>query len=157
MCSSAVKSKALKSVYALLLLVAACAAEELLPDFLRVGFPVLLSLALVYARKRTLAATILFAVAAGAMEESISALPVFTSAGYFLLASLLTRFIALDLLSALLTFPFYQLYLVIWSEADGWSFCLPALLALPLGALTYYAVLSLMTFLDKWSAVDELE
>ena len=68
------------------------AAEELLPKFAGVGAPVLLSICLVGAQGRSVFAAGLLAVAAGVFEDTLSGLPFFLSASYFLAGAVLVRF-----------------------------------------------------------------
>ena len=157
MFSSVVKNKTLKIVFYMMTLVAGCAIEELAPRFCGVGFPVLMFMTFSLALEKPIYEYAIFAVAAGGMEEAISALPIFTGAGFFLVAAALTRLSKFPLVSALLAYPMYQLYLSIWSAGDVGGFFLPTLIALPVGLVTAFAVDKVMTLSERMIALEEEE
>ena len=78
-------------VYMLIVLVVAGAMEELVPKIFNVGLPVLLSAAAYSALRRTPVEALLFALAAGGMEDSLSSLPFATSIGFFVAQFALLR------------------------------------------------------------------
>lgn len=154
---SIVKDKLHHLVFGLLVLVLGCAAEELLPAFCGVGIPVLLSATQFQAMRRPIPAAILFAVAAGAMEESVSALPFFTGAGFFLLMVGLIRLVGLSRSVAFFIYPLYQLWLAVWAATPGGDFYLRALVAVPIGIVTMFAVPVLLDYLARKAALGEAE
>ena len=85
------KSNVVQLVLALMALVLGGAAEELLPKVAGIGFPVLLAAALFFAVRRGTAEAVVFALAAGALEDALSALPPGTSPVFFLAAIALAR------------------------------------------------------------------
>ena len=66
-------------------------AEVLLPKVLGVGFPVLMTAVQFFAVRRPAVSVAMFAIAAGAMEDALSALPPVTSVSYFLGLAALVR------------------------------------------------------------------
>lgn len=140
----------------LLTLVSAGAAEELLPQLFSVGIPVLLSAAAYSAVYRTPTEGLLFALAAGGMEDSLSSLPFATSIGFFVLLSILLRSFRLPLAVAMPSFAFYQLWIWMWlGSRHGGGLFLRILASLPVGALTLVAVYYAMRWLDGKAAMDE--
>ena len=91
--------------FSLVVLCLGAGAEELLPKALGVGFPVLLMAAQVVAVRWSLAAAMVFAVAAGGLEDALSSLPPMTSVSFFLLAVALVRRSDLPLAASLRTYP----------------------------------------------------
>ena len=73
------KSDLARLAFATIALFAGAAAEELLPKAVGVGVPVLLSLSLYADCRWPSARAVLFAVAAGAMEDAVCSLPAATS------------------------------------------------------------------------------
>ena len=69
------KSDFVQFVIALLVLAFGGAVEELAPKVLGVGVPVLLIASVFFATRRTPFVALLFALAAGAVEDSLSGLP----------------------------------------------------------------------------------
>lgn len=155
MSSSAVKNDSLRFVLALLTLVVGAAAEELLPKFLGLGFPVLLSAVPVLASRRPLALSVIYALAAGGVEDSLSALPFLTSASVFLVLSALARWTRLPHLVAVFAYPAYQVWLCLWCSGLQGGFFGRFLLAFPLGALTSVAVTAALLWCERKAAVDE--
>ena len=82
------KTEVVQFVFAALVLVFGGAAEELLPKVLGVGFPVLLSATLLVSARASAPAALLFALAAGALEDALCGLPAATGIGFFTLAAL---------------------------------------------------------------------
>lgn len=143
-------------VYALTAIVACSAVEELLPQMFAVGWPVLLSAAAYCSVRRPPIEGFLFAVAAGAAEDSLSSLPVATSLSFFVGMFALLRGLKLPLVFALPAYCFYQLWLWIWlgSALDG-SVMLRFMSAIPVGAVALVAVAYALEWLDGKAAMDE--
>lgn len=141
--------------FALIALVACGAAEELLPKFSGAGFPLLLAVSQLVASRWRMAETVLFALAAGAVEDSISTLPMMTSASFFLLVSLPVRWLKFPAVATMLTYPIYHLWLAIWSPMhDGgcWS---RVLVSMPIACVTAYASAALFAWAERKAAVGE--
>ena len=131
------------------------AFEEMLPKFLWVGFPVLLAAVQFFATHAGLKTALLFAVAAGAMEDAVSSLPVMTSASYFLFAAAFTRWAGLPRSAAAVTYPCYQLWLALWLADMGGSVFTRVLAAFPVGLATAFATDAAMSWVWRKAAVNE--
>ena len=105
--------------FSLVVLCLGAGAEELLPKLLGVGFPVLLASVQVVAVRGPLAAVMIFAVAAGGMEDALSSLPPMTSVSFFLLAMAFARRADLPRAASMLTYPAYQVWLSAWTGGLG--------------------------------------
>ena len=154
-CSFAVKSEIVQIVLSLLVIVLGGAAEELLPKFLGVGFPILLSAAILFTSRRTIPFHLHFSIAAGAVEDALSGLPMATSASFFLACAAVSRLPVVPREVLVLAYPFYQLWLNIWEPGlDGGIFG-RLLLALPIGILTMIAMRLLLVWAERKAAVNE--
>ena len=138
--SYAVRNDLLALAFALVVLCLGGGAEESLPKFLGVGFPVLLASVQVVAVRRPLAAAMLFAVAAGGLEDALSSLPPMTSVSFFMLAMAFARRADLPHAATLLTYPAYQIWLAAWTGGLGGGVFGRILVSLPIGAVTAFAV-----------------
>ena len=136
-------------------LVFGAAAEELLPKALGVGFPVLLATLPVVATRPPFALSVLYALAAGAVEDSISGLPFMTSASCFLLVVALVRWSRLPSVVAAVVFPAYQIWLCLWVTGLQGSVFGRVLVAIPFGILAYGVVGPLLAAVERRAAVDE--
>ena len=141
-------------MYAALVLVFGGAAEELLPKVLGVGFPVLLAAALFLSARRSLPSALLFAVAAGALEDALCGLPAVTSIGFFTLAALACRLPWTSWTGAALAFPLYQAWLWLWLPALNGSIFNRLLLAFPFGAVTAVATGFVLVWLERKAVID---
>ena len=146
---------AIRFVLALMVLVFGAAAEELLPKALGVGFPVLLASLPVIAMRPPTALSVIFALAAGAVEDSLSGLPFMTSASYFLLVVALVKWSHLPAAVAAVAFPAYQAWLCLWVTGLQGSVFGRILLAIPFGMLAYGVVAPLLAAVERRAAVDE--
>ncbi len=143
-------------VYAVLALVLSCAVEELCPRVLGVGVPVLLSAAAYCALRRSPVVGLLFALAAGAAEDSLSSLPLASSVSFFVLACAVLRGFKLPLAFAALAYPLYQLWIWAWlGSAMQGRLILRILAAFPVGAATLVLVCGALHWLDGKAAVNE--
>lgn len=141
--------------FAAVALVLGAGAETLLPKFLGVGFPVLLTTVQFMAARRTAVAAVIFALAAGAMEDALSALPAATSASFFLLLASLVRWSGMPRAATLLTYPAYQMWIYVWTDRAGGGVFSRVLLALPVGLATALAVGAVLAWAERKAAVDE--
>ena len=141
--------------FSLVVLCAGAGAEELLPKILGVGFPVLLASTQVFAVRCPLAAAMLFALAAGGIEDSLSSLPPMTSASFFLLSMAFARRADLPHAAAFLTYPAYQVWLSAWTGGVGGGVFGRILVALPVGAVTAFAVGWTIRMAERRAALGE--
>lgn len=139
-----------------IVLVVGGAAEELLPQFLGVGFPILLAAAQGIAVRRigSLQA-MLFAIAAGAMEDALSSLPAMTGIGFFLLWAVVTRWARLPRGAMLLAYPIFQVWLYLWVAGLQGGIFNRLLLALPIGLATEFGVGVALDWVARKAAIDE--
>ena len=155
MCSYAVGNSVLQLLFAFGVLCIGGAAEDMLPKVAGVGFPVLLSAVLVNATRRQPVPAVLFAVAAGAVEDSLSSLPLMTSPSVFVLAVAWMRASGMSRATALLAYPAYQAMLPIWTGGFGANMYMRILVALPVGALTLFMVCLAMVLAERRAAIGE--
>jgi len=154
-----VSSEAIQLTIMALALVLGGAAEELLPNWLGVGFPVLLAASHHFSMRRSGAIpALLFAVAAGAMEDALSSLSAMTSVSYFLLTAATCHWTGLPRGAMLLTYPFFQVWLYLFGAvgAQGGIFA-RLLLALPIGLVTELAVWTVLDWTARKAAADGRE
>ena len=138
-----------------IVLVLGASAEELLPKFFGVGFPVLLASVPFMALRRSKPEALAFAAAAGALEEALSGLPPLAGVSFFLSLAILARFSGLSGTLAALAFPVYQVWLSVWLVGIGGGVFGRVLLAFPVGFLTMLAVGAAVNWLCRKAAVDE--
>lgn len=148
------KNEIVHFAFAAIVLIFGGAAEEILPKVLGVGFPVLLSAALVMAARRSAFEALLFTVAAGALEDALSGLPAATSIGFFMLVALAGRIPWVALPGMILAFPLYQLWLWLWMPALNGSIFNRLLLAFPFGGVTVLATAAVMIWLERKAVLD---
>ena len=142
-------------VFSLIVLVSGAGAEVLLPKLLGVGFPVLLTAVQFMAVRRSALAAVLFAMAAGAMEDALSALPPATSVSYFLALAALIRWSGMPRAATLFTYPVYQAWVFIWTSGPGGDVFGRVLAALPAGLVTALAVGAVLDRMERGAAIDE--
>ena len=85
------KNSLVHLAFAVLVLFVGAAVEELLPKCGGVGVPVLLTAVFFNATRGRLSYVVSFALAAGALEDALGALPPAASVSFFLLAALFQR------------------------------------------------------------------
>lgn len=157
MSSFAVKRSSLFFVLALFALVLGAAAEELLPKISGVGFPFLLAVVPFVARRRPILLPLAYALAAGATEDALSALPALASAGFFLAFVSLMRWTRLPKSVAFLAFALYHAYLSLWCSSFSTPLFMRLAVALPVGAVTFGAMHILLAWVERKAALDEVE
>ena len=155
MCSYAVKNSLLALAFSLAVLCLGAGAEELLPKVLGVGFPVLLSAVQVVAARAPLAAAMMFAVAAGGVEDALSSLPPMTSVSFFLLSMAFVRRAGLPRAATLLTYPAYQVWLSAWTGGLGGGVFGRILVAMPAGMAAALVVGFAIRMAERGAALDE--
>lgn len=143
-------------VYSLVVLVLACAVEELSCGMFGVGLPVLLSSALYCAINRKPVEGALFALAAGAAEDSLASLPLAASVSFFVIVSVLFRGFKISPLFAPAAYPAYQFWVWAWlGSAMQGNILLRMLAAFPAGAAVFALVWVFLRWFDGKAAVDE--
>jgi len=142
-----------------MLLLLSAAAEEALPRPFGVGFPFLMAAVLVQAEGsgRSLWSLTLFAIAAGALEDALSALPAMTSTSGFLVLAMFVRWTGLPWVAAIFAYPCYEIWLEVWTGGLGGSIFNRLIVALPVGFLTSFAVDAVVSWAARRGAVDECE
>ena len=141
--------------FALLALVVCGAAEELLPKFSGVGIPLLLAVSQLVAARWHTAEAVLFALAAGALEDSLSTLPMMTSASFFLLVSLPVRWTGFPAVATIVSYPVYHLWLAIWAPLSDGETWWRALVAVPVACVSAYAMSAVFEWAQRKAAVGE--
>ena len=142
-------------VPAVFVLVFGAAAEELLPKFFGVGFPVLLVSVPFLIARCTKAEGLAFAVAAGAMEEALSSLPPMSGVSFFLAVAVFVRRFGYPVMSSGFAYPVYQVWLSVWCARIGGGVFGRILLAFPIGCLTAAAVGAAVDWLCRKAALNE--
>lgn len=153
--SFAMISETVQIVLATLVLVLGASAEELLPKFCGVGFPVLLMAVPFMAVRRTRLWALAFAAAAGAMEEALSALPPISGVSFFLVVAILSWHFGFSRALQSLVYPLYQIWLSVWLVGIGQGVFIRLLLSVPIGLLTMAVVGLVVNWLCRKAAIDE--
>ena len=148
-------SSLVQFVFAIFALVLGAALEELFPEVLGVGVPVLMSAAVFMALHRSETQGLSFAVLAGAVEDTLSALPPMTSVSYFLGVALLARFLGRSGVLMAVAYPLYQIWLAVWIPGIGGGVFARVLLSCPIGFATAWAVDWALTWFSRKAAADE--
>lgn len=150
------KKEVIQLILAVFALIFSGAIEELAPKFLGAGLPVLLCASAYYAVRRTPLAGVLFAMAAGAMEDALSGLPFALSLSFFTAFAGLVRGFRLSAYWAIPAYCLYQVWLWIWlGEALNGSVFSRTFGAVPLGLVTVAVTCAVLTWIDRRAAVDE--
>jgi hypothetical protein len=141
----------------LLVLVLGAGLEEILPKFFGVGFPVLLCAVMFFASHSSIWRAVVFAVAAGGVEDAISSLPAMTSVSYFLAVSLLSRWSGLPRSMAVFAYCGYQAWLWAWVGGLHGGVFSRFLMSLPVGAVTAVLTGIVLSWAEGKAAIDESE
>ncbi|MBP5286042.1 MAG: hypothetical protein ILO34_08065 [Kiritimatiellae bacterium] len=149
------KSDAARLALVVMVLAVFGALEELLPKFAGVGFPLLLSVAMVAAARWNVASWAVTAIAAGAAEDALASLPPAASATFFLASAALVHWGEMRRLLFVLVYPAYLLWLCAWSRNHAGNLFGSLLLAAPIGALTVAAVGCFVSFAARRAGIDE--
>ena len=148
-------SSLVQFVFAVFALVLGAALEELFPEALGVGVPVLMAVTTFMALHRSEIVGLPFAVLAGAVEDTLSALPPMTSVSYFLAVAFLARFFGRSGTLMAVAYPLYQIWLAVWLPGIGGGVFARVLLSCPIGFATACAVDLALTWFSRKAAVDE--
>ena len=143
------KNKISRFVLSALVLVLGAALEDMLPHFLSVGFPILMTAVVILSLRASFPAVVLFALCAAAFEDSLSMLPILTSAGFFLGMAALARFTRLGVAVLLVSCPIYQLWLTFWVPSIDVPVILRMFAALPMGIVTAFVVARVLMFVES--------
>ena len=146
------KGNVVQFVFILLSLVVGAALEDVLPAIGPVGFPILLGMSLFFATTTRSPVWSLSAVSAGALEESVAALPPATAIVFFAAIALAVRFLREPVVWVVAAFPAYQVWLGLVAEGSG--AIARAMVAIPVGALSLAAVVSLMSVAWRKAGAD---
>lgn len=150
------KDNLLQLLFWLLVLVVGAGCEELLPKFLGVGFPILLiAVQLAASGRLPVSLALVVAVAAGALEDALSSLPVMTTVSYLVIVVAFVRGFGFPRAAVALTYPCYQLWLSMWVGTLGGGVFGRLLLSLPIGLATAAVVGFLVFWLGGKAAIDE--
>ena len=149
------KSEFIQLVISLAALVVGGAAEEMLPKVAGVGFPFLMAAAVFIAMRLGVPGTVMFAVTAGAVEDSLSGLPLATSSSFFLAVAALARWSEFPHGALVLAYPLYQWWLLVWTGGAYGVLFNRILVALPLGLVSAVAAWSALAWLERRASVDE--
>lgn len=135
-------------------LVAGAALEEMLPKFAHAGFPFLLMAAVFFASRRKRGEALMFAVAAGAVEDALSSLPFATSIAFFALVAAFVHTTQITRVTYIFVYPVYELWMRMWTSALEGDVFSRFLVAMPVGAVTALAAVGALAWLDGKGAVD---
>ena len=149
-------SELTRLVLMVFVLVLGAAAEELLPKCMNVGFPVLLAVVLPLVARCARGEGLAFAAAAGAMEESLSSLPLMSGVSFFLVVAVLVQRLGVSggAVSGLV-YSVYQIWLAVWFGSIGGGVFGRILLAFPIGLLTAFPVGAATGWLCRKAALNE--
>lgn len=131
------KDEVVQFLFILVAIVIAAAAEELLPSFFGVGFPLLLSAVMVLASRVNVLPGVMAAVAAGAFEDALSSLPPMTSICFFTIAALVSRKAYFPRSFLLAVFPAYAVWVGMCGMNSIGDTFVSLLLSLPFGAMAF--------------------
>lgn len=155
MYSYAVRNNIAQLLMALVVLILCGAAEDLLPKICGVGFPCLLTAAIWGAVNRKPLGAAIFALAAGSMEDALSVLPFASSAGFFILAAVITRLLRLRIIFTVLFYAIYQLWLWLWIGALDGGIFMRLCLAIPIALVTVVVEAAFLKYLARKAALNE--
>lgn len=131
------------------------AAEELLPRLFGAGLPLLLAATVYFALCRTRGYALAFAVAAGATEDALSALPFATSVGFFVPMAAAFAVFRLPMAAVAAFYPFYQLWLWLWTGvADGGVWWARAVAAVPMVLIAQGLTVLIMRWAERQGGLD---
>lgn len=149
------RNKIVRLLFSLAVLVFAAAFEEMLPKALGVGFPLLLSAVQFHAVRRSLPAVAAFSAAAGAAEDAISSLPLFTSVSYFLAVALAARRLDIPRAAILFSYPLYQIWLSVWVNDLYGSVFSRMIVSVPMGIVVMFAGWAVLSWMERKAAACE--
>ena len=136
------KQDAAMFVFSVLSLVVCAAVEDLSPKFLDLGLPFVMAAAIVFSDRNLFSwtHTIVFAAAAGAIEDALCGFPPATSASFFAAAAFAVRKLSLSPLVSSLAFPLYLVWLWTWGLVSGGGNYLRFVFFAPFGLVATFVV-----------------
>ena len=137
------KSSVVQFAFIVLALALAAALEDMLPTLFGLGLPVLLGAAVFFAVETRMPVWLVAAVAAGALEESVAALPPATAMVFFAAVATAVRLFGEAPLWILVAYPAYQAWIGL--VADGSGVFSRIVLAVPVGAVVLAAVIAVLS------------
>ena len=143
------KDEIVHFLFPLIVLLIGAAVEELLPKFNSVGFPVLMLASVWFATHRPLAEMLVLAVASGAAQDSLSALPIALTPSYLLAVTALARWSKLPRASFLLAFPLYQFWLAVWINTLSGGLWSRLVVSVPVAAVTAYLLWHVLEYSER--------
>ena len=149
------KSEFIKVLVGLIAIIVGGAAEEMLPKAADVGVPLLMASSVFMAMKLQVQATVMFAIAAGAVEDALSGLPPATSSSFFLAVAALARWSEFPRGALVLAYPLYQWWLWVWTGGAYGVLFNRLLIALPLGLVSAVIAWAIFAWVERGAAVDE--
>ena len=148
------KSEFIQLVLSLMAIVVGGAVEELLPKVAGVGFPLLMASSVFMAVRLSVPATVMFAVVAGAVEDSLSGLPAATSSSFFLAVAALARWSDFPRGALVMAYPLYQWWLWVWTGGAYGVLFNRMLLAIPLGLVSAVVSWIVLDWAERRAALD---
>lgn len=130
--------------------------EEMLPKYFGIGLPLLFASLFHFSSRSSSFLLVAFALAAGAMEDALSALPLMTSGSFFVLSALFFHFVRLPWFVAGCSYSCYQLWLGLWLPDLGGEIFLRLFVALPIGMLTFFALTLLLGSLERRFGINDI-
>lgn len=146
------KNNIVQFAFIVLALVFGGALEDMLPTIGTLGAPVLLSLAVFFASETRTPVWIMAAVAAGAFEEAVCALPPASAIVFFAAIAVAVRFFREPVLWIVAAYPSYQIWLALVS--DGAGALGRVLISIPFGAVCMAAALAVLPRLWRKAGAD---
>lgn len=146
------KNNLVQFAFIVLALVVGGALEDMLPTVGALGAPVLLSLAVFFAAETRAPVWIMAAVAAGAFEEAVCALPPGSAIVFFAAIAVAVRFVREPVLWIAVSYPSYQIWLALVS--DGAGALARVLFSIPVGAACMAAALAVLPRLWRKAGAD---
>ena len=148
------KNDLARFVLSALTLVIGAALEDMLPHFLSVGFPILITAVAVVALRADFPALIVFTIAAAAFEDGLSGLPVMTSAWFLLGVAALVRYTRWGITVLLVTCPLYQLWITIWAPSIAVPVLVRMFAALPMGLIASFIAGRFLIYVEGKVAIE---
>jgi len=144
-----VKAEFVRFLLPLTVLLLGGVLEEALPKVLSVGFPVLMTAALVLGVVRTRTEAVLLAVFAGVLEDSLCALPLAMTASFLVVVTLCAWALPVARLAPVVAYPVYQLWLVVWTSLPAGELWGRLLVSVPISALTVAVLRPLLLAFER--------
>lgn len=148
------KDEFVQFVFVMIAIVVSAAAEELLPSFLGMGFPLLLALVMVMAPRLEVLPVVMTAVGAGAFENALSSMPPMTAVCFFVIAALLAHRKGVPRPFLVLMFPMFELWSGMCAFGPMGDVFTRALVSLPLGGVALLSQFAAVGWLGGKAGID---